>query len=157
MALATLPSKQGLKLRMRDHRWRRNLSLATLPSKQGLKPDKCHRLEKEKADSRYTSIKTRIETRSYRTGPPAWSHTLATLPSKQGLKPQYYATVEGAPLALATLPSKQGLKRITIRARGYQPRPLATLPSKQGLKRLPCVVCVARFELLSLHFHQNKD
>ena len=61
--LATLPSKQGLK-RNCHHAFdlSENLPLATLPSKQGLKPRKCLPRDIVHFPSRYTSIKTRIET-----------------------------------------------------------------------------------------------
>ena len=65
--LATLPSKQGLK----QWYWSSNnnmfhLPLATLPSKQGLKHEHYVLVEKSYNPSCYTSIKTRIETESFR-------------------------------------------------------------------------------------------
>ena len=61
--LATLPSKQGLKRSAKRRRKMMDEPLATLPSKQGLKP---RALEKKYLTSSktscYTSIKTRIET-----------------------------------------------------------------------------------------------
>ena len=87
------------------------MPLATLPSKQGLKRRAytaiAHRLGQT---SRYTSIKTRIETtntkRDWKSTPPP----LATLPSKQGLKLSAVCFLPLCALPLATLPSKQGLK-----------------------------------------------
>ena len=67
--LATLPSKQGLKLEEQVRRAVRVTALATLPSKQGLKhvvgEIPCNAVD----FSRYTSIKTRIETPDPRSRP----------------------------------------------------------------------------------------
>ena len=63
LPLATLPSKQGLKLCTSTALyvvWL--LPLATLPSKQGLKLVGQVRIKGNDVTSRYTSIKTRIET-----------------------------------------------------------------------------------------------
>ena len=84
--LATLPSKQGLKRRPTAWHWSSGSPLATLPSKQGLKPPRKREVALGEYPSRYTSIKTRIETTN-RGGHHAKSGLpLATLPSKQGLK-----------------------------------------------------------------------
>ena len=87
--LATLPSKQGLKLDTRAGYWSRGRALATLPSKQGLKPDRVKRQARQASSSRYTSIKTRIETAHDQIWFRRARRTLATLPSKQGLKRGY--------------------------------------------------------------------
>ena len=85
------------------------------------------------APSRYTSIKTRIET------------------------PVPVARVRQYRRPLATLPSKQGLKLDAIALLGEFLDPLATLPSKQGLKPHAVSKVEAYRPELSLHFHQNKD
>ena len=74
MPLATLPSKQGLKptsMVLSADEWSDNMPLATLPSKQGLKQNRIARAQHQRGaqTSCYTSIKTRIETSSYRARP----------------------------------------------------------------------------------------
>ena len=156
--LATLPSKQGLKLVLAVFVLLKQLPLATLPSKQGLK---------RQADE------------GYRTRP----EPLATLPSKQGLKLLVTQDDDGRPRAsrytsiktrIETNASKNGracknssrytsiktrIETTTVPGQGDQVLiPLATLPSKQGLKLIPIdITRVIHAEHLSLHFHQNKD
>ena len=60
--------------------------LATLPSKQGLKQWVLEKLGERAKTSRYTSIKTRIETPLCGVVNAIFVSPLATLPSKQGLK-----------------------------------------------------------------------
>ena len=107
--------------------------------------------------SRYTSIKTRIETTTgSRAGQPR-GPPLATLPSKQGLKrPAFHLACQKV-LPLATLPSKQGLKPSLSCPTPLKCPPLATLPSKQGLKPDRAQAFYPTGTGLSLHFHQNKD
>ena len=64
--------------------------------------------------SRYTSIKTRIETFNPSRSDPLVLSTLATLPSKQGLKHTKNLANDLQRLTLATLPSKQGLKHGSV-------------------------------------------
>ena len=132
--LATLPSKQGLKPNRTEVGILLGVPLATLPSKQGLKLRWISRHDGEMLSaSCYTSIKTRIETRSIR--------NRRTSPRQP----------------LATLPSKQGLKHCGIGNGGVVGVPLATLPSKQGLKHLTGLNIKKGGTILLLHFHQNKD
>ena len=130
--------------------------------------------------SRYTSIKTRIETAA---GTPtsSASATLATLPSKQGLK-QYSSEQINPDREHSRYTSIK--TRIETRSGGWENHQgctsrytsiktriethpalhfptygagtLATLPSKQGLK-LGWGATFPRNPVLSLHFHQNKD
>ena len=86
-------------------------ALATLPSKQGLKLANAVSDIEEKIRSRYTSIKTRIETDNRHADSKPLGIPLATLPSKHGLKPGICQVTDDVRLTLATLPSKQGLKR----------------------------------------------
>ena len=131
--LATLPSKQGLKRRDVPFCDLRHCALATLPSKQGLKPLIEIPIRLRFLDSRYTSIKTRIETQRSATQRRRWATALATLPSKQGLKP-YTSLVRS---------------RSMIRSRYTS--------IKTRIETLLHRVCLLRGLLLSLHFHQNKD
>ena len=113
--LATLPSKQGLKLIAHSVVHMFGFTLATLPSKQGLKHERPNGPMPKFSYSRYTSIKTRIETAVRDSNSPHQYFTLATLPSKQGLKLRSCRVNRGGQnRTLATLPSKQGLKHRTI-------------------------------------------
>ena len=134
-SLASLPSKQGLKLGPRSSNGMRESALASLPSKQGLKRGLKVAIGEQLIPSRFTSIKTRIETSP-------WSkfffkilRTLASLPSKQGLKLAFRARkASKAPNSrftsiktrIETGPGGPGTPMAD---------PLASLPSKQGLKR----------------------
>ena len=62
-----------------------NITLASLPSKQGLKHGRSSDHLPPRTDSRFTSIKTRIET-TITEEVEGIDFTLASLPSKQGLK-----------------------------------------------------------------------
>ena len=88
------------------------LALATLPSKQGLKLPIAPRIIIGPIFSRYTSIKTRIETENQKVTSSPAALALATLPSKQGLKPTGTGLLVSPVGSLATLPSKQGLKHL---------------------------------------------
>ena len=158
--LATLPSKQGLKLDEYGQSQTAGYQpLATLPSKQGLKHYKRFRQLRQWNSSCYTSIKTRIETATGRPIDADGGSPLATLPSKQGLKPvMWEPTAAGSPTSCYTsiktrietgscMPFKKPTSTscyTSIKTRietfrsgptSHGPRPpLATLPSKQGLK-----------------------
>ena len=134
--LATLPSKQGLKhMLLEAHGMTEQETLATLPSKQGLKRELCEFTDEGyKEDSRYTSIKTRIETLSPSSPRPMAVVTLATLPSKQGLKHRGRGHAQCAEYSRYT--SIKTRIETGCRHGGFSLScALATLPSKQGLKR----------------------
>ena len=158
----------------------RRWALASLPSKQGLKLFQNRRTLATAGDSRFTSIKTRIET-FFSQDFQAKARTLASLPSKQGLKPTSRSGNGRDMQPLASLPSKQGLKRTisshpqaisppsrftSIKTRIETEAMNATISKgilsrftsiktriETGRRDRPC----RSARVLSLHFHQNKD
>ena len=133
--LATLPSKQGLKLVFALIGILGFYASCYTSIKTRIETQMTTRSRSRLPSSCYTSIKTRIETICPQCRISAEGQPLATLPSKQGLKPDNACVARCIFLPpLATLPSKQGLKLRRWSQSRRRVRPLATLPSKQGLK-----------------------
>ena len=133
-------------------------TLASLPSKQGLKRRACGFLAAGNKSSRFTSIKTRIETQMGGGGRGRAGYSRFTS-IKTRIETFFPISVSDRNVTLASLPSKQGLKPMLELPRSNPPGhsrftsiktriethhmhierndarlPLASLPSKQGLK-----------------------
>ena len=142
---------------MRPFSSRSSIPLATLPSKQGLKLVFSIILRRlHHAASCYTSIKTRIETRPHK------RHLFSLYPScytsiKTRIETRHARACASPYRPLATLPSKQGLKPAIWAARSGNTNPSCYTSIKTRIETLDRLWAELARLFLLLHFHQNKD